>query len=364
MPVLPRSGRGAGNSSSTPVFGYGHPVGGLVTLSDFRLAVLAARPHFECLQRTCRAVDVSKENWGAGREVHPPHLLLIEAGGLRRHRGGTGPIADEKVERAQELIAWCESENVPTALWETSLQRRIDTPTTLMARVGRVFVADPDATAPLAEELGGQRPAQLPLAAQVVPDASPGFDEREIEIAFLGHWAAWFKGPQREQLEMILEVARQHGLVVFHREEAREDYQLPDSLSPFLRTVPTDRNATEQFRNSRLVIAHDPRNHGRLMIPQVTFDALASGAVVIAPNNLGMRRVVGHIVLRLETRDEAEKEIEGMLGDGKEWAKQSKRSRTATLNAHTYANRVATIASAAGYRLLPEPERAYAFADA
>lgn len=290
--------------------------------------------------------------------------MLIEAGGLRQHPGGTGPIANEKVERALELLAWCQSEGVPSAFWETSLQSRIDAPTALMARVDRVFVADPEATAPLAEELGGRRPAQLPLAAQVVPDVVPGFDERELQVAFLSHWATWFKGAQREQLEMILEVAAQHGLVVFDREEAREDYQLPDSLSPFARTVPTDRHAIEQFPNSRLVIAHDPRNHGRLMIPQVTFDALASGAVVIAPNNLGMRRVVGHIVLRLETRDEAEREIERMLGDEEEWAKQSKLSRTATLHAHTYPNRVATIASAAGYRLLPEPQRAYAFADA
>ena len=333
------------------------------TLSEFRLAAFAARPHFDCLQRTCRVWDISKEDWSAGPEVGPPHLLLIESGGLRSRAAGTGPIDDEKVERASELISWCESEGVPTAFWETSLQRRIVSPTPLIATADHVFVADPEARAPLAEELGGRRPAQLPLAAQVVPEAVPGFDDREIQIAFLNCWADGFKGAEREQLEMILELAAQHGLVVFDRDENSEDHRLPGSLAPLARTVPTDRHAIERFRNSRLVIGHDPRRHGRLMIPQVTFDALASGAVVIAPDNLGMRRVVGHIVLRLETRDQAVEEIERMLGDKGEWAEQSKRSRMATLHAHTYPNRVATVASAAGYRLLPEPERAYAYAD-
>ena len=337
-------------------------MGGPQTLSDFRLAVLAAEPHFDCLHRACRAVDVSNEDWNAGPEVDPPHLMLIEAGGLRRYTTGTGPIAEEKVERAFELLAWCESEGVPTAFWETSLQPRIDTPTSLLASVGHVFVADPEAIPPLSEQLGGRRPAQLPLAAQIVSEKVPGFDDRGLQIAFLNRWENCFEGAEREQLEMILEVAGKHGLVIFQREEDRADYRLPGSLSPFAHTVASERHAIEQFRNSRLVIAFDPRNHGRLMIPQIAFDALASGAVVIAPDNLGMRRVVGHIVLRLETRDQARQVIERMLGDGDEWAKQSKRSRMATLHAHTYPNRVATVASAAGYRLLPEPERAYAFA--
>ena len=87
-----------------------------------------------------------------------------------------------------------------------------------MNKVGHVFVADPEAVGALAQELGGRRPAQLPLAAQVVPEAAPGFDEREHQIVFLGRWASWFKGSQREQLEMILEVASGHGLVIFDRE--------------------------------------------------------------------------------------------------------------------------------------------------
>ena len=334
------------------------------SLSDLRVAVLAADPHFACIQRACRAGDVLEEDWSAGPEPAPPHLLLIEASGLRRRPGGTGPIADDKVERALELIAWCESVGVPTALWETSLQRRIDTPKSLMNKVDHIFVADPEAVGALAQDLDGRRPAQLPLAAQVVPEAAPAFDEREHQIVFSGRWASWFKGSQREQLEMILEVASGHGLVIFDRETDREDYRLPESFSPFAVPVPTDRYAIEQFRNSRLVIAYDPRNHGRLMVSQVAFDALASGAAVIAPNNLRLRRVLGHIVIRLKTRDEAEREIKRLLENEKEWTEESSRSRTAALHAHTYPNRIATIASAAGYRLLPEPERAYRYAAA
>jgi hypothetical protein len=288
--------------------------------------------------------------------------MLIESGGLRRRPRGTGPLDDEKVERAFELIAWCEGAGIPTALWETSLRRRIETPISLMNKIDHVFVADPELVRALTQDLGGQRPAQLPLAAQLVPEEVPGFDERERQIVFPGSWASWFKGAQREQLEMILEVASHHGLVIFKRETDREDYQLPERFSPFTVPVSTDRRAVRQFRTSRLVIAHDPRQHGRVMVPQITFDALAAGSVAIAPNNLGMRRLLNYIVLRLETRDEAEQEIERLLENEKEWTKQSSRSRASVLHSHTYSHRIATMASAAGYRLLPEPEREAALA--
>jgi hypothetical protein len=304
-------------------------------------------------------VDVGSENWSAGPLPGLPQLLLIESSGLHQRRSGTGPISDEKVERALELIAWGESERIPTVLWETSLQRRIKTPLKLMETVDRIFVADPESEPALAKELGGRRPMQMPLAAQVIPRSVPSFSERKSEVVFLGRWASWLSGDRRKELEAILAVAaRRDKLTIFQREgETSERYVLPERLAPFAVSVPDDRSAIKSFQGSRIVVGFDPRNYGRLMVPQVVFDALAAGSAVIAPNHVGLIRLVDHITIRIKSRDKARREIKRLLGDEEAWSWLSTRGRNAILNAHTYPHRMATIASSVGLRLIPETEK-------
>ena len=232
----------------------------------------------------------------------PPHVLLIESSGLRRQPGGGGPLADDKVERAAELIAWAEREGASTALWETALSRRIMTPTTLMRMVGNVFIADPEAGELLTERLDGRRPLQLPLAAQIVPEKAPGFQDRANKISFLGRWPDSFSGRLKEELEAILDVAAEHGLVVLQSERDSGKTGLPERFSPFVKPLASAAEAVEAFADSRVVIGFDPGNDGRLFVQQVTLEALAAGSAVVVPNHAGTRRMFRYSALVVKDR--------------------------------------------------------------
>ncbi|HEY6654284.1 MAG TPA: glycosyltransferase [Solirubrobacterales bacterium] len=315
-----------------------------------RVATVAGSAHFECISAACSALDVLDQDWSS-EEL--PHLLLIESSGLRTHAGGGGPLADEKVERAAELIAWAERQGVSTALWETALRRRIKTPTILMRMVEHLFVADPEAGEPVTERLKGRRPMQLPLAAQTVPDSVPGFGDRSDQVVFLERWPEGFTGRFREELEAILDAAADHGLVIFRSERAGSNDALPERYSSFVKPVPSASKAVEAFADSRMVVGFDPANIGRLVVPQLTMEALAAGSVVIAPNHAGIRRMFRYSALVTKDRDEANEGIERMLGSEEDWGEMSDLARKAILHAHTYSHRLATIASAARFRLVP-----------
>jgi Glycosyl transferases group 1 len=323
-------------------------------VADLRVATLAASAHFECISRACTAVDVRKQDWDSGSMPDLPHLLLIESSGLRAQPGGGGPLDEEQVERAADLIAWAEQHDVSTALWETALKRRIRTPTLLMRMVEHLFIADPEAGEPLTEKLNGRRPMQLPLAAQTVPDEVPGFGERSNQVAFIGRWPEGFKGRLRNELEAILDVAADHGLVVFRSERAGSDDDLPERYSSFVRPTRSAAEAVEAFANSRMVVGFDPANNGRLAVPQLTFEALAAGSAVIAPNHAGIRRMFRYSALVTKDREEASEGIERMLGSEEAWNEESDLARRAILHANTYSHRLATIASAARFRVIPE----------
>jgi Glycosyl transferases group 1 len=328
----------------------GHPQ----SVPDLRVATLAGADHLECISRVCTAIDVGERDWNSGSVAGTPHLLLIESSGLRAQPGGEGGVEDEKVERAAELIAWAERHRIPTALWETALMPRIQTPTPLLRSVENVFVVDPEAEEPLTEKLEGRRPMRLPLAAQKVPTEVPGYGDRSNNVAFVGGWPAGFKGRFQEELEAILDVAADHGLVIFRSERGAPSDALPNRFSSFVRSASSPGEAVEAFADSRMVVGFDPANSGRLAVPQLSFDALAAGSVLVAPNHSGTRSLFRYTGLVVKDRKEAREEIGRVLGSEKEWSEMSEVGRKAILHAHTYSHRLATIASAAGFRVIPE----------
>jgi hypothetical protein len=321
-------------------------------LADLRVSTLAREDHLRCMRHVCRAIDVRDEDWSSGSEPDPPHLVLIESSGMRSSTADS--LAKEMVERALELVAWADSHDVPTVFWETSPKHRIDAPLPLMRKVKHLFVADPDAVAPLMEQLGGRLPVPLPLAAQVIPDSPPTFDKRQHQVVFLGRWPATFSGRVRRQLEAILDVARDRDLVIFQPERDIDVDELPSRYSSFVEPVRSAEEAIRSFRNSRVVIGFDPRNDARRLVPQVTFDALAAGTAVVVPNHEGIRKTFRYSSVVAKDREEAEAGIERLLDDRGEWDDLSTLARRSIMHAHTYAHRLATVASAARFRLLPE----------
>jgi Glycosyl transferases group 1 len=311
------------------------------------------------VRRVCPTVDASSRDWRADLESRPPHNLLVESSAAHDWGADDG---DGEVGRVRQLLDWSEEHGgVATAFWETTPAPRITAPASLLERFRHLFVADPEAVAPLAEKLGGRRPMQLPLAAQVIPESVRGFTARDHPVAFFAARPDRVDGKRQRELEIVLDAAARHQLAILEREGKREE-PLPDRLARFSTLAASNRAAIESLQNSRIAIGVDPRNEAALMVPQLVFDALAAGTVVLVPNYMrGVITLFRYTAVSTKTGDEAEEEIDRLLGDRAQWSEVSTVSRSAILNAHTYPHRIATIASAAGFRLVPEPERAYAF---
>jgi len=231
---------------------------------------------------------------------------------------------------------------------------RIRTPTTLLRGVEHLFVVDPEAVEPLTEQLEGRRPMRLPLAAQMVPDEVPGFGDRANDVAFVGAWPAGFEGRFEGELESILDAAADHRLVILRTERGMTPDALPERFASFVRSVPSTAELADAFTYSRIVVGFDPANMGRSAVPQVSFDAPAAGSVLVAPNHSGTRSLFRYTGLFAKDCEAARDEMRRVLGSEEEWTEMSEAGRRAILHAHTYSNRLATIASSAGFRVVPD----------
>jgi hypothetical protein len=321
------------------------------TVSELRVAVLAADPHLARVRLACRALDLGEHD-SETRSGPDPHLALIESSGLRQRSDGSGPLSEEKAERAVELVGWCEGRGIPSILWETSPRREIATPRSLLRSADHLFVADPDAVARLGERLG-RAPMQLPLAVQSFPEDSPALGERDHAVGFLARWPSKFSGRLRGELDEILAAAEGHGLIIFQPEQEGDETGLSEHLRALVTPVRSAEEAIASFRNCRVVVAFDPCNRSRMMVPQLAFEALGSGSATLIPNHPGTRRLLRHAAAVATTRGQADAALETLLRDEKEWITASRLGRRVIQHAHTYSHRLATVASAAGFRVVP-----------
>jgi hypothetical protein len=150
-----------------------------------------------------------------------------------------------------------------------------------------------------------------------------------------------------------MDIAAGYGIVIL--DQGTGDSRPPARLRHLVRRVSGYRGALAAFQRYRIVVAFDPRLDGNLMVPQVVFDAAAGGNVIIIPQHLGSRRLFRFLTVIARSGTEARRQIPQFLLDWGEWTEISNDSRQAIRNSHTYSHRMASIAAAADFSLIPAP---------
>jgi hypothetical protein len=96
--------------------------------------------------------------------------------------------------------------------------------------------------------------------------------------------------------------------------------------------------------------------HSRVpSVPPIALDALAQGVLVIMRSSDAWQLLPPKLVAYAGTPEQAAGQIAWCMTEGTEQRERVRAGRTATRNAHTYAARLATVASSVGLTLLPEP---------
>jgi hypothetical protein len=88
-------------------------------------------------------------------------------------------------------------------------------------------------------------------------------------------------------------------------------------------------------------------------VPAVVFDALAAGIPVLMVPSIAARLVFPRLVDYASNRAWAKRRLAACLGDEAAQRKRAEDGRLAVAHAHTIAARLASIASALGYAMLP-----------
>ena|GEM_PF-2763710 len=330
--------------------GAARPGGGPCALADLRIALIGREALAADLSSACRVESLTPVGWSDSLGAPRPDLLLVE---------GEARLGPEWSEELANLLDAFGRAGVPRFLWVTSAApdpawvRQVE-------RFERGFAAGVGQLMKLFEA-GFREPSLLWLATALPVDDRPPLEtaSRPDHIAWLGGWRSDWPEAWRVRLIEVLRAAAECGLCI---SGVADPEPLPAELRPHICTEPASR--AEVLERARLVIAADPEAAAPDLVPPVLFDALACGAAVVSPSGAGSAwdfcadgtagRPPRELIPAVRDYDAAAAEIDRLLADDPLREEIVHRCRRVVAYNHTYAHRAATLASAAGLRLLPD----------
>lgn len=186
-------------------------------------------------------VPLDPRRWQEQCEAERLDFIFVESawsGNDRLWRGKLGG-ADGPAPEFRDLMAWCRAHGVPTVFWNKEDPPHYADFLAAAKLADWVFTSDEGRVASYRQDLGHERVAVLPFAAQpaVHNPVRPVHGRHSRDVAFAGMYFAHKYPERRDQLQLLLGGAMdaspgmKHGLEIFSRLlDGGAEYQFPAPL--------------------------------------------------------------------------------------------------------------------------------------
>ncbi|HMJ73577.1 MAG TPA: glycosyltransferase [Solirubrobacterales bacterium] len=297
------------------------------------------------LRTVCEVNVLHPADWHERLQDAHASFLLVEGNNAAEARWET---------ELDRLLEACEGAGIPRLLWFTSSP----TGPRLLARCGRFdqVLAAERWQVPELEAAKAAEPTTLWPATALPIDGAAG--DRSDPVVWLGGWSRDWPADWQERLASVLRGASQRGLRIV---PVADLDGLPGDLQECVDTgEPRDPRAA--MRRAKVVIGADPVVGSSTFVPAVVFDAAACGAAVLTPHDFVTihEMAVGKVaegtwrnmVPIVHDGEITVEELDRLLDDEQYRIEVVGHMGRIVANNHTYAHRVATLASAARYSVV------------
>lgn len=321
------------------------------SLSELRIWLVGGGRLVSALSQVCDVIELSPSEWDRRRQDdRRSAFLLVEAG---------NSLGDKWGDELDRILDYCERISLPRLLWVSGgplapyWLDRCD-------RFERVFSMDRNLL-PGLEAAGARMPSILWPAAAPAGDAQPlDADESADAVVWLGGWEPQWPAAWRERLTSVLRGSAERGLRIVTTGKLDG---LPADLQTRIAPAPPGESPAAALCRVKVVIGADAEIGSATFAAPVVFDAAAAGAAVITPHEFatihdfgvgGMGRRTQNLIPIVVDGESAGEEIDRLLADDLLHSEVVSHLQRVIAHNHTYRHRLATLASAVGYRLTPD----------
>lgn len=319
-----------------------------------------------CFAPECELVPLTLEGWREQLDQRPPDLLLVESawngnGGEWQYRIATYPRKDlAGLPALRGLLEGCRERGIPTAFWNKEDPVHFDRFAEAAALFDHVFTTDARCVERYRELPGRAGAAErtveaLPFAAQPrIHNPAAVVPERSTSPCFAGAWYRDRHPERRRSLAALLDAARPRGLVIYDRSFGGKDgaFGFPERFAPHvLGKLPYER-ILDVYKSHRVFLNANSVADSPTMCSRRVFELAACDTAILSTPGTALEALLGAgMVAEAADEESATAALERLLGDEGERRRRTRAARRRVFAEHTYAERLATIARAAGIEM-------------
>lgn len=350
---------------------FPRPTRSVSGVGELVVAVILDEMSHASFDPECRLLSFTPESWRGVLEKQRPDFLFVESawkgnkGSWEYQVGSYSHPESIGLPPLTELIGWCRERGIPTVFWNKEDPVHFEKFKEAAALFDIVFTTDQDRVDDY-RTLPGLRAhtvKALPFAAQPRFHYPAPLDGRIDAPVFAGTFYRNRHPERRQQLEMLLDSAMDQGLVIYDRMGGRvsESFGYPDRFrQAIVGGVPYE-EMVEVYRRHRVFLNTNSVVDSPTMFSRRVFELLACGTPVVSTVSRGVSDMFGGEVSVVTSAQEAHEEIDRLIHDDSYWMAVSGRGVEAVARHHLYADRLRTIAEAAGFEfpLMRQVSRAH-----
>ncbi|WP_457962729.1 glycosyltransferase [Arthrobacter sp. D1-29] len=325
-------------------------------LSELTVGIIADEFTLEGMRGESKMVELRPDSWRQQVDAQPLDALLVESaweGIDGEWKQKVGYYDDERFSALRAILEHCNAAGVPTIFWNKEDPVHFNRFSHTAYHFDHVFTTDSDCIRRYMAH-GGPRQrtvASLSFYAQsrlhnIVPSGRP-YDH---SVAYAGSFYGERYKARSEELAMILDVAKNHGLSIYDRQHLNPDspYRFPEHLARYVRGGLTYAEMVDAYKTHPVHVNVNSVDGSPTMFSRRVMEVAASGSAVLSGKGIGVNQVMNGLVPVIDGAED----LELLIG---EWMNnESARIRDAWLayrhvhRGHTAAHRLAYILRTAG----------------
>lgn len=314
----------------------------LVIADEFTLAAFA--PEWQQLTPT-------PEDWKQLIDENEPDLFFIESawegndGAWKYHLVGASAPRPAIV----EAIEYAKSKNIPVVFWNKEDPPHFEDFLDIAKLADYVFTTDGDLIPQYVEELGHDRVALLPFAAQplIHNPIMPSSLGRARNIAFGGMYFRDKFTERREQMDYLLPAAHEFGLEIFSRQLGKDPaYQFPEPYDSAVVGSLSYPQMVTAYKMYKAILNVNSVVTSSTMCARRIFEATACGTAVVTPPSPAITRFFGDALSIVSDQDDATRAIRLLTRSPEYRDRRVHEAQRIVWEKHTYSHRVDTILEA------------------
>ena len=300
---------------------------------------------------------VPRQGWERALAEFKPQMLFVESAWAGNDRAWRLTMTQPQGPHPNlvALIQWCREQGIPAVFWNKEDPPNYDVFIHTAALFDQVFTVDADRIDDYRRDLGHDRVALLPFAAQPRIHSPRRATAAPLgQVAFAGTYFVHKHPGRRQQMDLLLPAAQQRGLHIFSRmsgEDKRYHFPAPYRHS-VVGSVPYEQmlSAATAYR---VFLNVNSVTDSPTMCARRLFELSAAQTTVLSAPSAAIEHFFGDTITVVQTTEQATEALTILLDQPEYRQRLALRAHRRVFDRHLYTHRVDDILRTVGLPVTP-----------